>query len=61
MSPRTARTIDELKPPHSPRSEVVTINRWVSSAPVPASSLGAFSAPATLSAMAPTIRSMRSA
>ena len=37
---RVARTIGPLKPPHNPRSEVVTTSRWTSSRPVPANSLG---------------------
>ena len=36
MVRRAARTIDELKAPHRPRSEVTTTRRWVWSRPVPA-------------------------
>ena len=61
MRARAARTIDELKPPHRPRSDVVTTSRWVRLEPVPTSILGAFPAWPTLSEMARSMRSMRSA
>ena len=38
---RAARTMEELKPPARPRSEVATTIRWRWSEPVPTSSFGA--------------------
>ena len=50
-----------LKPPQSPLSAVATTISWVSSAPVPDSIFGAPPMPPKLSAMEPTMRSMRAA
>ena len=43
-----------LKPPHSPRSAVITTSRWVRSSPVPRRSLGAPS-PSPTEAASPAI------
>src|SRR5215468_60636 len=50
----------ELKPPHSPRSAVITTSRWTSSLPVPTRSRGALALLARLFRLASS-RSMRSA
>ena len=40
VGPNGELLVEELKAPHSPRSDVATTNRWTWSLPVPASSLG---------------------
>jgi hypothetical protein len=61
ISWRAPRTIDELKPPHRPRSDVVTTTRCTCSLPVPASSTGAPAEPESELASELSIRDMRSA
>src|SRR6516165_5626324 len=61
MRRRVSRRIEALKPPASPRSEVATTSRWISSLPVPTSSGGAPAKPVMRPASEASTRSMRSA
>ena len=58
---RASRTMEELKPPQRPRSEVATISRWVWSDPVPFNRRGAASDPDAALARFARTASIRSA